>query len=873
MELRTVDAEKLITGRDGGNTRPVARDLANAPDAMELSRLERILEDTNNQPGWRAEADKSCDYYDGKQLDAETIAKLRERGLGELSQNLIKPSVDAVLGLEAKTRTDWMVMCPDDAWQDVVDAMNAKLKEAETETRADRACSDAYAGQVKAGFHVVEVSRQTNPFEYPYRVVPVHRREIYWDWHSQHPTWDDGRYVVRKRWNDADVVAAFFPKYADLIMHSANGWAGSWSSAFDFDNRRHELLQSGQEVEARTRIEDLEWRDSNRGRVCVFEVWYRTYHRGAVLWMPDGRKVEYDSANPIHIALVASGQVQPRVGVFDRIRLAYFVGPHRVADMATNRRRFPYIPFWGYREDLTAAPYGLIRSMLSPQDEVNARRAKMMWLLSAKRILIDADALDTKYNSLTAASRELARADAFVVLNSNRANAKDGIRIDENMELAEQQFKLLMEAKSAVQEAGGIYAAMMGQNSNATTGVAIQSLIEQGTMTLAEINDNYFHARRQVGDALVELIKEDMSQQINQQMMVESGLSKRRVQINVPMKDEQTGLPYLQNDISRAPMKVQLTDVPSTPTFRAMQFTQLAEITKSLPPQMQAFVAPFIIEASELPKRRELAQVLRKQLGMDIDPNTPEGQQALKEMAETQKTLQNLQMRELASKIGEIDARAQKSLADAAKIQAEIGAGDTAAMGQIANERNKLLQEIAALQGEMVQIKAAQAGSTMQAQIKAEADVETARIKAEGEERVSQIEQEAQLEISRISAEAQSKVDALMQKLVDLERKFADEIAKVQQEAKDREAAAREKEALDEAEDAREEAEKAKKEAEEKKKEAEDEKEDDGEKEPPQPMVVVIPAEKGGKRRRTITFKNDDKGALIGADVEEDDED
>lgn len=862
MELRTVDAEKLIEGRDGGNTRPVARDLANAPDAMELSRLERILEDVNNQPGWRAEADKACDYYDGKQLDAETIAKLRERGLGELSQNLIKPSVDAVLGLEAKTRTDWMVMCPDDQWQDVTDAMNAKLKEAEIETRADRACSDAYAGQIKAGFHVVEVSRQTNPYEFPYRVQPVHRREIYWDWHSQHATWDDARYVVRKRWNDADVVAAFFPKFADLIMHSANGWAGSWSSAFDFDNRRHELLQSGQEVEARTRIEDLEWRDQTRGRVCVFEVWYRTYHRGAVLWLPDGRRVEYDPKNPIHVALVASGQVQPRVGVFDRIRLAYFVGPHRVADMATNRRRFPYIPFWGYREDLTAAPYGLIRSMLSPQDEVNARRAKMMWLLSAKRILIDADALDPKYNTLTAASRELARADAFVVLNSNRTNAKDGIRIDENMELAEQQFKLLMEAKSAVQEAGGIYAAMMGQNSNATTGVAIQSLIEQGTMTLAETNDNYYHARRQVGDALVELIKEDMSQQINQQMMVEAGLSKRRVQVNVPMRDEQTGLPYLKNDVSRAPLKVQLTDVPSTPTFRAMQFTQLAEITKSLPPQMQAFVAPFIIEASELPKRRELAQVLRKQLGMDIDPNTPEGQAALQEMADAQKQMQNLQMGELEAKIGEINARAAKSMAEAKKVESEIGAEDPAAMGQIAGERNKLLQDIAALQGELVQIKAEQAGSAMQAQVKAESDVETARLKAEGEEKVALIEQEAELEIARINAEAQSKVDAVMQKLVELERKFTDELAKVKQEAADRESKAREDKAHEDAES-------AKKEADETKKEAESKKDND---KPAQPTVVVVPGG-GGKRKRKITFKNDDKGALIGADVEEEDED
>lgn len=835
---------------------------------MDLSRLERLLDDIQHQPGWRGEADKGCDYYDGKQLDAETIAALRRRNLGELSQNLIKPTIDAVLGLEAKTRTDWMVTCEDDRWQDVSDAMNTKIKEAERETRADRACSDAHAGQIKAGFHVVEVSRTTNPFDYPYRVLPVHRREIYWDWHSLHPTWDDARYLVRKRWLDADVTAAFFPESKELIMHAAHGWAGTWASTFDFDNRVHQLLLSGQEIENRTRIEDMEWRNTERNRVCVFEVWYRTYHRGAVLWLPDGRKVEYDAKNPMHVAAVASGMVQPRVGVFDRLRLAYFVGPHRVMDVASTRRRFPYVPFWGYREDLTGAPYGLIRSMLSPQDEVNARRAKMMWLLSAKRILIDADALDPKYNTLTAASQELARADSFLVLNQNRVN-KDGVRVDENMELADKQFQLLMEAKTAVQEAGGIYAAMMGQNSNATSGTAIQSLIEQGTMTLAEINDNYYFARRHVGESLLELIREDMKTQID--VMVERGFTKKQVTVNKPMVDPETQMPYLENDVSRAPLKVALTDVPSTPSFRAQQFTQLAEITKSLPPQLQAFVAPFIIEASELSRRKELAALMRKQLGIEGDPNSPEAQAAMQEQMAKQQQLEELGMQELMAKIKEINARGDKSMADAEKVRSEIGAGDGQANAQINTEMQKLRDESLKLQNEIVLLKASQAGEAMSAQVKAEADVEKARLTAEGQERVAQIEQEVELEVARINAEAEKKIDAVMQKMTELEAKFAEQLRKVEQDAKDRESKAREDKAREDADRAKKDADDKAKAADEKKKDAEAKAKDDdkkGDDKPQQPMVVVVPGG-GGKGKRQIKFKSDDKGNLIGADIEE----
>ena len=134
--------------------------------------------------------------------------------------------------------------------------------------------------------------------------------------------------------------------------------------------------------------------------------------------------VEFNEQNQIHRALVASGAVQPKLAVYDKLRCAFHIGPIRVQDRATNRRRFPYIPFFGYREDLTGVPYGIIRAMLSPQDEVNARSARMMWLLKSRRTFIDSDALHEKYNTMSDANRELGRADAFIVTNRTRRAAR-----------------------------------------------------------------------------------------------------------------------------------------------------------------------------------------------------------------------------------------------------------------------------------------------------------------------------------------------------------------------------------------------------------------------------------------------------------------
>lgn len=174
----------LLDGSDGATAH--ARDQAPAePGALSVMQLERWLDEIRNQPSWRREADKACDYYDGNQLDADTLAQLDDKGLGPLTTNLIQPTVNAVLGMEAKTRTDWRVGGDDDQYQDVAEALSAKMHEAEREAQADVATSDAYAGQIKAGFGVVEVSRNSNPFNYPYRVTSVPRSEMYWDWRSR----------------------------------------------------------------------------------------------------------------------------------------------------------------------------------------------------------------------------------------------------------------------------------------------------------------------------------------------------------------------------------------------------------------------------------------------------------------------------------------------------------------------------------------------------------------------------------------------------------------------------------------------------------------------------------------------------------------
>jgi hypothetical protein len=629
--------------------------------ALPRETVEQFLWEVKHQPNWRREADRSADFYDGNQLTPEDVETLKERGQPPLITNIIKPTIDTVLGIEAKSRSDWMVRPEDDEEcpPELAEALSVKLKHAETESRADRAVSDAYAAQIKAGLGWVEVAAEHDPFRCPYRVKYVHRREIFWDWRAEQPDLSDARYLVRRRWLELDHAIALMPQYATLFRMTVGGWAG-FDPMLEQDSR---LVQSW-EIERDTRIEATDWRDIQRERICLYEIWYRKWVRGYVMTLPNGTVMEVDFNNPRHNEAIIAGIAQVKQATFQKVRLAWYTGPHFLYDVPSpyQHGHFPYVPFFGHREDLTNVPYGLIRSMISPQQEINARKSKMLWSLNSRRVVADSDAVLDHAN----AAKEVARPDAYVILNANR-KPQSTFRVEPGGDLASQQFQVMQEAKQEISEASGVHKSMQGQQSGATSGLAINSLIEQGLNTLAEINDNFRYSRRLVGEMLFELVKQRLLQG-PAKVTIGEGKKKRAILLNQPVMDPETGQPVTLNDVARVKAKVVLDDVPSTPTYRMQQLQMLTEVTKSLPPQIQAFVIDFVIEATDLPNRHELADRLRAAVGIADD----EQQQAQAEaQAQANAMQEDMARKTFVLDAAERAARIRKLNAEAAKVQTE----------------------------------------------------------------------------------------------------------------------------------------------------------------------------------------------------------
>lgn len=642
-------------------------------EALSLQEFTDFFHEVEEQPAWRAKADREMEYYDGNQLSAEILQKQQQIGMPPAIEPLIGPAIDAVLGLEAKTRADWRVLPDGDQdGDDVAQALNYKLNQAERQSKADQACSDAFKPQVSVGLGWVEVGRNPNPFQYRYRCRAIHRNEIWWDMLSVEPDLSDARYLIRRRWTPTTQAKLMFPDAKDLITQAVSGWPiyeglGTTEGGTSTD------LASSWDQQRGWSIEEQQWRDMTGKRVCLFETWYRRWNRVLVLKTPDGRVVEYDRKNSLHVQLVSIGATVPEWAIVPKMRRSMWMGPHRLDDGPTPYRhqKFPYVPFWGKKEDRTGVPYGLVRGMMYMQDNVNATNSKLRWGLAAVRTTRTKGAVaqtDAQFR------QEVARVDADVVLNAEHM-AKPGatFKVERDFELNQQHYQMLQDSRAGINRVASITDSLKGGNGNATSGIQEATQLEQSTQALAEINDNFATARAEVGDILLSLIVEDMIGREETVTIKGDPLRDEKVvELNVPTQDE-GGYAFLTNDVERTKLKVALNDVPSTPSYRSQQLTAMSEAFKSMPVQYQQVAMPYLIALMDLPNREDIIKAVREasaqmspeQIQQRIDEAVA---QARIQDARDLK-LQELSLRypreKLQAEIGEIIAKAFKTNVDA----------------------------------------------------------------------------------------------------------------------------------------------------------------------------------------------------------------
>lgn len=655
---------------------------ADMGEALSLHEFATIIDEAIDQPPWRTQADMEADYVDGNQLDSALLKRLKSIGIPPAKENIIGPAIAAVCGYEAKTRTDWRVSPDGDPdGQDVADALNYRLNQAERHSKADAAMGEAFRPQASVGLGWVEVARSSDVFSYGKRCRYVHRNEIFWDMRAKEKDLSDAAWLLRERFIRKTRVASAFPKHAELIKQAdaASGIGGY--GGYVVEGGVSTGLLSGSDINRAWTSREQAWYRKESDEVCLVELWYRRWVSTTVLKLRGGRVVEFDLKNAAHQAAVASGQGILERTTVARVRRSYWMGPHCLHDGPSPypHPHFPYVPFWGYREDMTGVPFGLVRDMMFPQDNLNSTISKLRWGMAATRTERTKGAVAMTDDQFR---RQIARSDADIVLDPEHFQRfPQGARFDvkRDFQLNAQQFQMMTDSRAALERVSGVTASFQGRQGSARSGVQEETQVEQSQVGLADLMDNFKEARARVGELLMALEIEDLGEE-ETVIVIEGDVLNppRTVVLNRPEVDEETGFRYLSNDVQRTMLKVALEDVPSTSSFRAQQLNSLSEAAKAMPPEIQPVVLPFLIDLMDLPRKKQVVEAIRMaQAGNQANP------EAIREQVK-QELMHDLKERELALKERIGDAQIEKMVREAVQVGVQSAFAAMQAGAQVA---------------------------------------------------------------------------------------------------------------------------------------------------------------------------------------------
>lgn len=655
---------------------------------QELSKEEydEIFEEIENQPRWRAIADKESDYADGNQLDSELLKRQQELGIPPAVEDLIGPALLSIQGYEATIRTDWRVTPNGDpGGQDVADAINFKLNQAERESKADRACSAAFKSQITCGIGWVEVARDSDPFKFPYRCKTIHRNEIHWDMKATEPDLSDARWLRRQRWLSPERIALVFPDKKDLILAAGRHGSQWWQDeTLTFEGGDGTGLENAWNEGRSWTMQEDRWYNPRSKELCVAELWYRRWVRVPVIKTPNGRVVEFDEDNLQHAIAVASGTAEVTQATIARVRRAYWLGPHKLHDGPTPyvHRHFPYVPFFGFIEDATGIPYGYVRSMKYAQDSLNSGLSKLRWGMSVVRAERTKGAVamtDSQFR------KQIARPDADIVLDAAHMQ-QPGARfeIKRDYQLTDQHYQMLNDNRASIERVSNITAGFTGRSGTATSGLQEQTQVEQSNQSLASIMDNFREARSQVGELLMSMIIRDIGEKQTEVVIEGDAITAdRTVTLNAPETDPATGVAYLSNDINRTRLMVSLEDVPSTNSYRSQQLQALTEAIKPLPAEYLSAAIPFLTQLMDVPFKRDLVEAFRA-VGQTPTPEQIEEQTQQAIQDALAKAGNELKERELQIKERKADSEVKNLDAKAVQVGVQAAFAAMQAGAQIA---------------------------------------------------------------------------------------------------------------------------------------------------------------------------------------------
>jgi len=356
-------------------------------------------------------AQQARDYADGIQWTRDELKILKERGQPVITVNKIREKLDLLCGMERKARTDPKAYPRTPAEEDRADAATQCLRYIADDNSFSLVRSQVFDCMLVEGAGGADLGLEDDgqgSCNITITTIPWDR--IWYDPHSRSYDFSDARYKGMVIWTDRDALEEMYPgeDVQDVIESSFS------STDYQYNDRPETAF----------------WTDNNRTRIRLVQcdwaergTWWRaTYTKSGLLAAPQRSKFKDRKGKSCSGLLLQSSYINRE-----------------------NQR------------------YGMVRGLISLQDEINKRRSKALHLLSVRQVIAEQGAVP----DVDKARREVAKPDGYI-------ETMPGLKfeIEQTADLAAGQFQLLQHATAEMQLSGP-NAAMSGTDPRELSGRAI----------------------------------------------------------------------------------------------------------------------------------------------------------------------------------------------------------------------------------------------------------------------------------------------------------------------------------------------------------------------------------------------------------------
>lgn len=603
--------------------------------------VENAIDTTN--PATRLSL-RDRDYYDGHQWTQDQINILKARKQPIITNNRIKMKVDGLIGIEQRSRVDPRALPRNPQDEQAADAVTKALVYVDDASRFDVIRSSAFENILVEGIAGAEVIVQPS-YDGSMEVIINRLRfeEIVYDPASREKDFSDASFKGYQKWLTVDEVV---DTYADTFEGTREELETMLSNSLN----SNETVNGNEDRPFTNNQTNMTWFDKKSRRVrlatiyyCRSGVWY------LAIFTSSGEIINKESpyldehGNPICPIHLMSAYV----------------------DRNNNR-------------------YGLARSMISLQDEINARYSKLLHYFNSRQTVAIKGAIDA-----STIKNELAKPDGHIELDLevSEALAQLGIKPFEMLNTTDQssgQFGLLQQSINALDNIGP-NPALMGASGQGQSGRAIMAQQQAALSTVSPIFDSLREWTISIYRAIWQRVRQYWTDEKMFRVLDEEN-SPQFIRVNVitgmqPVINQETGeivmQPIIENELALMDMDITIEDIPDYVSLKSEQFEQLSNLAArgiNIPVEM-------IIESASIQNKQKLLQIVKAQNDAAAEQHAIALQMQQEEMAFQRE-----------QKAREFELRMKELELEIAKTQSQIAVNNSSAALNVTKAEQTLVE-------------------------------------------------------------------------------------------------------------------------------------------------------------------------------------